>query len=234
MAIEFTRAGVARGALMTLPLGIGLLPFGLVVGVLADAKGLSLLETVLMSALVFAGSAQLLALGGWAEPAPVFAAAVAALVLNIRLAPMGAALAPWLDRLRGVRLWGTLALLVDNSFALAVAEMRAGRRDAAVLVGLGLGLWGQWLVTTGAGHALGSVVRLAPGHWLFFAAVATVVAILMPLWRGVRSDLLPWTVAALVAGGAHLGLGLGPPWPLLLGAFAGAAVGAARDTGRAA
>ncbi|HYF07748.1 MAG TPA: AzlC family ABC transporter permease, partial [Acetobacteraceae bacterium] len=136
--IVFTRHGVARGARMALPIVLGTFPFGLVVGVLSQARGLSFLETVLMSALVFAGSSQVLVLELWAEPAPVIAATLAAFVVNIRLAPMGAALAPWLDRLRGLRLWGTLATLVDHSFALSVAEMRRGGRDAGVLLGVSL------------------------------------------------------------------------------------------------
>src|SRR4051794_26906393 len=112
----FTRAGFRRGAQAGLGLTLGLAPFGLVVGMAADAKGLSLLETLLMSGLVYAGTAQLVALQLWSDPAPILAATLACLVINLRLAPMGAALAPALDRLSGLRLWGTLAVLVDNSF----------------------------------------------------------------------------------------------------------------------
>ena len=130
--ITFTRAGILRGARQAIPLVIGTFPFGLVVGVISDAKGLSMLETLLMSGLVFAGSSQLLALELWTEPAPVAAATLAALVVNMRLAPMGAALAPWLDRLRGWRLWGTLATLVDHSYALSAAEMRRGSSFSAI------------------------------------------------------------------------------------------------------
>jgi predicted branched-subunit amino acid permease len=53
------------------------------------------------------------------------------------------------------------------------------------------------------------------------------MAILVPIWRG-RSDLLPWTVAGAVAL-ALFGLGVGAPWPVLAGALAGSAAGAARD-----
>ena len=223
--IIFTRAGIARGLRAATPLVIGTFPFGLVVGVISDAKGLSLLEALLMSALVFAGSSQLLALDLWTEPAPVVAATLAALVVNCRMAPMGAALAPWLDRLRGVRLWGTLATLVDHSYALSAAEMRRGGRDAGYLLGVGLALWFFWMIAVGVGHVFGSAVRLPPGHPVFFAAIATFCAILVPVWQGVRRDLLPWTLAAAVALLAWRG-GLGAPWPLLAGALSGAALGA--------
>ncbi|WP_237216778.1 AzlC family ABC transporter permease [Falsiroseomonas oryziterrae] len=223
--VIFTRAGVWRGARASLPLWLGMVPFGIVVGVLADAKGLSFAETVLMSALVYAGAAQLLALELWADPAPVAALILAAAVVNIRMAPMGAALAPWLDRLRGLRLWGTLSTLVDHSFAMAVQEQRRGGRDAGYLLGVGLGLWVVWLVTTAVGHLAGSAIRVPPGHPLFFASVAAFVSILVGLWRGPRVDLGPWIAAGLVALAAHRA-GLPVPVPLILGSFAGAALGA--------
>lgn len=223
--VTFTPAGIRRGFRASLPLWLGMMPFGLVIGVLADAKGMSFLEAVLMSAIVYAGAAQLLALELWADPAPVLAATVAALVVNIRMAPMGAALAPWLDRLRGVRLWGTLATLVDHSFAMAVQEQRRGGRDAGYLLGIGLGLWVAWVATTAVGHLAGSVVRVPPGHPLYFASVAAFLSILVGLWRGPRVDLAPWAVAGLVALAAHRA-GLPVPLPLLLGSFSGAALGA--------
>jgi 4-azaleucine resistance transporter AzlC len=223
-----TAAGMRRGARAALAITLGLAPFGLVVGVVADARGLSLLETLLMSGLVFAGTSQLVALELWSDPAPVLAAGLAVLVVNLRMAPMGAALAPVLDRLSGWRLWGTLAVLVDNSFALTIAEMRAGRRDPGFLLGASLTMLANWLAMCAVGHGLGALVRLPAGHPLFFAATATLLSLLVPIWRGRKSDLLPWLAAGLVALAAH-GAGLGPPWPVLAGALAGAGTGAALD-----
>ncbi|TCZ57866.1 azaleucine resistance protein AzlC [Roseicella aquatilis] len=221
-----------RGLRAALAITLGLSPFGLVVGMTSDGVGLSLAETLLMSGLVFAGTAQLVALQLWSDPAPVLAATLACLVINLRLAPMGAALAPVLDRTRGLRLWGTLAVLVDNSFALAIAEMRAGRRDAGFLLGASLGMWVNWMAMCAVGHVFGAALQLPAGHPLFFASTAAVLALLVQLWRG-RSDLHPW----LVAGAAALmvqGTGLGAPWPVLAGACAGAGYGAWRDRRRPA
>ena len=75
----------------------------------------------------------------------------------MRLAPMGAALAPWLDRLRGWRLWGSLFLMNDQNWALSVTRMQAGRDDAGFLFGSGLAMWAVWVLTTAAGHAVGEV-----------------------------------------------------------------------------
>ena len=223
--VVFTLDGIRRGAVASLPLWLGMAPFGLVIGVLADAKGLTFAEAVLMSMIVYAGAAQLLVLELWTDPVPITAAIIAAFVVNIRMAPQGAALASWLDRLRGWKLWGTLATLVDHSFAMAVQEQRRGGRDAGYLLGVGAALWVAWVLTTAIGHLAGSLVRVPPGHPLFFASVAAFISILVGLWRGPKVDLAPWIVAGLVALAAHRA-GLPVPIPLLLGSFAGAALGA--------
>jgi predicted branched-subunit amino acid permease len=226
----FSRAGWWRGCRAALAITLGLSPFGLVIGVISASKGLSLLEALLMSGLTFAGSAQLVVLQLWADPAPILAATLACLVVNLRMAPMGAALAPALDRIRGWRLWFTLAWLVDNGFAMFVAEMRAGRRDVAFVLGAGMGMWVNWMTMVTLGHSLGAAVELRPGHPIFFAAVATMLAILVPIWRG-RGDIAPWAASGLAAVAAH-GLGLGAPWPVLVGAFTGAGLGAWQDLRR--
>ena len=229
--VVFTRQGFWRGVRISAPMVPAMIPFGLIVGVLAASRGLSWLETVLMSALVFAGTSQLVALELWTSPAPILGATLAAFVINLRLAPMGAALAPWLDRLRGVKLWGTLATLVDNSFAVAIADQRAGGKDAALLLGVGVTFWLFWMTVCGIGHAFSGLIALPPGHPIFFASLATLIALMVPLWR-TKADLLPWGVAAVSAVTASHGLGLGQPWPVLAGAILGALAGAARDTRR--
>ena len=229
--VVFTRRGVLRGVRISLPMIPAVVPFGLIIGVMSDAQGLSFLETVLMSAAVFAGTSQLVALQVWSDPAPILGATLACFIINLRLAPMGAALAPWLDRLRGWRLWGTLATLVDNSFAIAIADQRSGGRDAGLLLGVGLTFWGFWVCFCALGYVFAGMVSLPAGHPIFFASLATLIALMVPLWRG-RLEILPWGVAAVAALAVSQGMGLGQPWPVLAGALLGGAAGAWRDLRR--
>lgn len=223
--VIFTRQGVLRGITQALPIVLGTFPFGLVTGVLTEARGLSLVETLLMGAMIFAGTSQILVMEIWTDPAPWAAATLATFVVNIRMAPMGAALAPWLDRLRGWPLWGTLATLVDHSFAMSIADLRRGGRDAGYLLGVGLILWCFWIIAMAIGHAFGAMVRLPPGHPVYFAAIATLTALLVPLWQGAKRDLWPWALSGAIALAAWKS-GLPQPWPLLVGAICGAALGA--------
>jgi 4-azaleucine resistance transporter AzlC len=225
--IVFTLAGLRRGAVVSLPLLIGLVPFGVVCGITQQAAGLSLGETILMAGLVYAGASQLVALAAWTHPASVLTATLAALVVNLRLALMGPVLAPWLDRLRGWRVWLSLFTMVDPSWALSVREISAGYRDAGFLLGAGTTMWLSWMVTSIAGHLLGAAIQPPPGHPIFFAALAVFVALLVNLWRG-RADVLPWLAAGAVAV-VTARLLPGTSWYMLTGALAGSLLGALRD-----
>ena len=223
----FSRAACWAGVRASMPVQVAVVPFGLVCGVTAQAQGLSVVEATLMSGIVYAGSAQLLALSHWANPAPVAAAALAAFIVNLRLALMGPVLGPWLDRLRGWRLWASLFVMADQNWAMSVREMAAGRFDAGYLFGSGASMWLLWVASTAGGHLLGSTMRPMPGHPLFFTALAVFVAILVSMWRG-RQDLLPWAVAAAAAYGLARILP-GTSWYIVGGALAGSAAGVWRD-----
>lgn len=227
---RFSRAAVLAGARASLPVQVAVIPFALVCGIVAQGQGLSLAEATLMSGLVYAGSAQLLALSHWGNPAPVLAAAFASFVVNLRLVLMGPVLAPWLDRLRGWRLWVSLFVMADQNWAMSVGQMQAGRWDAGFLFGSGVLMWFVWVAGTAAGHLLGAAMQPSPGHPLFFSALAVFVAILVTMWRG-AADVLPWAVAGAVAAGMAR-LMPGTSWYIVGGALAGSAAGVLRDRRR--
>jgi predicted branched-subunit amino acid permease len=196
--VIFTKAGVWRGLRGAIPLLAGLAPFGFVVGLITERHGLSLIDCILMNGLVYAGAGQIVALADWSHPAPIAAAAFAALVVNLRFALMGPALAPWLEGLSPLKRYASLFLLVDHAWALSVTDMRKGGRDVGLFIGLSVPLWFGWLAAAVAGYLCASTLDLPPGHPLFFGALAAFVALLVPLWHG-KSDALPWLVAAGVA-----------------------------------
>lgn len=225
--IVFTWAGFRRGAWRGAPLLLGTIPFGLVCGIAAQGKGLTLAEALFMSGALYAGAAQLVALANWGDPVPILTVALAAFVVNLRLALMGPVLAPWFERLRGWRLWGSLFVLADQNWALAVRDMNEGGRDAAFLMGTGVTMWVTWVVTTGIGFVMGTVVKPGPGHPIFFASTAVFVAMIAFNWRGAK-DLLPWGVAGVVALAVWWALP-GTFWYIVAGSVAGSLAGAVRD-----
>ena len=58
--------------------------YGVVFGVLARGKGLEPLDVLAMSALVFSGTAQFIALDLWLPPLPIGALALTSLVVSLR------------------------------------------------------------------------------------------------------------------------------------------------------
>ncbi len=229
--VIFTAQGLRRGFVACLPMLVAMAPFGLICGVLSQGVGLSLAETMLMAMVVFAGSAQLVSLGIWSHPPDLLAVTLATFVINLRMALMGPVLAPWLDHLRGWRVWGSLFFMADQNWAMSVGEMNKGGRDAAYLLGSGLAFWSMWVATSALGFVLGAAISPAPGHPLFFAALAVFVVMLAQMWRG-TGDVLPWLIAAGVST-AVAWLLPGTFWYIVAGALTGSVIAGVRDQRRA-
>jgi 4-azaleucine resistance transporter AzlC len=221
--IPFSLAGALRGARSSIALVLSDAATGIVFAVLARQAGLRIPEIVVMSALVYAGSAQFLALGLWPAPLPIV---LGTLVVNLRHVMMGASLWPWLFRLDARRLYAALFFLTDESWALSAAAFERGETDRAYLLGSGLALYASWLLGTLTGCVAGGIIRDPAALGLDFAFTAVFAALLAGMFQG-RRDLAPWSAAALVALATHW---LVPgKWYLLAGGIAGCVVGAVRN-----
>lgn len=224
-APSFDMAGVRLGAVRVVPVALGVVAYGLVYGMLAGQAGMSLAEAGLMSATVFAGASQFVALDMWTQPLPVAALALMALVVNLRHVLMGASLAPHLVGLGTGRAYGSMFFLVDEGYALAAAYHARGGRKGSFLLGTGLVLFAAWTGSTLAGHAAGALVPDPARYGLDFAFTAAFLALLAGLWRG-RGDVPVWLSAALAA---VLAEQLLPgKWYILVGGLAGGLAGAVR------
>lgn len=224
--IRFTAAGAVRGARAVLAIVPGAIAFGLVYGFVAGEKGLSALEIGLMSALVFAGASQFLALELWGDPLPFTSLVLGVFIINLRHLLMGPALLPWLAHLRPVQAYGSLYFMTDETWGVSVAELRRGGRDAAFLLGGGLTLYAFWVSSTILGRLAGDMSALIEDYGLAYLTTAFFVALLAAFWRG-RGDALPWLVAAGIAVAAKAWLP--GTWYIVLGALVGSLLGAWRD-----
>ncbi|WP_439816688.1 AzlC family ABC transporter permease [Zavarzinia sp. CC-PAN008] len=227
--ITFTRAGVWRGYTAMMPISLGVAVFGVVFGLAAGENGLSLVETGLMSALVFAGASQMLAMTLWADPVPIGTLAFAALVINLRYLIMTAALKPWLAPLPAPLAYGTLFFAADENWALSMAAMSRGGRDAGFFLGTGLSLYSVWLAASLLGRVAGSWVPNPEALGVDVVGIAVFLFLLVDMWKG-PGDILPWAVAGAAAIAASVALP--GTWYLLIGGLAGSLAGAWRDVRR--
>lgn len=220
--VTFSRQGALTGAKRIIPIALGGAVDGLVFGVLAQQAGLSVLEVLLMSALVYAGSAQFIVLTLWVTPLPISTIIFTTLIVNARCLLMGVAISPWFLRLSRFKAYTSLFFLADENWALQIGEFDQGRNDAAFLLGSGLVLFVVWIITSVAGRLLGSFVQ-NPSQWgLDFIFTAVFLSLLVTMWKG-KASILPWIAAALVAvAAAHWIPG---KWYILLGGLAGSLVG---------
>lgn len=194
--------------------------FGVSYGVLARSAGIEVWQAVLMSATVFAGSAQFAAvsiLGAGGAPAAVV---VSGALLNARYLATGAAVARALPGSRLARFL-LAQLVVDESYALAVGAGSPERPDRRMLLWSGTALWIGWVGGSLVGGLLGPVLGEPRTLGLDAAFPALFVALLWPLL-----DRRP-AVAAAVAGLAAAALVLpftSPGIALAAAAVAGLAV----------
>ncbi|HEX3974692.1 MAG TPA: AzlC family ABC transporter permease [Solirubrobacteraceae bacterium] len=148
------RDRVIAGLHAGLPYGAASLLLGLSFGVLARPL-MGPVATIVMSTIVFAGSAQFAALAVLSAGGGAPAAIVAGMLLNLRFAPMGIAIAP---SLRAGPLGRALRgqALVDASWALA--NRGGGRFDIDFLLGSTLAQYPAWVGGTVAGALAGGLI----------------------------------------------------------------------------
>lgn len=230
--MESKHSEFLSGVKAVLPILFGVIPFGMIYGVLALGAGLSRSTAQAMSAVVFAGSAQLIVAQLVGVSAPGLVIVLTASIVNLRHALYSASLAPYLQKLNSPWKWSLAYLLTDEAYAVTI--MYYGHRmdekfentvsDTLAhnpgvkhwyFLGAGLGLWSTWQLSTAVGIFLGTQI---PASWsLDFTLALTFIALVVPALRD-----KPSVLAALAAGfTAVLTSGL----PLKLGLVAASLAG---------
>ncbi len=214
---------LVAGIRAALPLCLGITPYGLVIGLLAPRAGLGPYGALAMSALVFAGSAQFIAVGLLGGGASYLLVVLTTLVVNLRHLLYGASLGPYF-RDETPR-WRALLsfLLTDETYAVVIAHFLEPevKPTRGYYLGVGLAVYVDWLLSTAAGLALGGLVPDPAALGLDFALPATFIALLVPqlksrgAWAALavagvvviaaarlpgRLDILLATIAAATAG----------------------------------
>jgi 4-azaleucine resistance transporter AzlC len=217
--IPAVRSGYSEGARAGLPLAAAGLLLGISFGVVAKPL-MGSIAPIVMSAIVFAGSAQFAAVSVLSDGGSAAAAIVAGILLNARFIPMGVSIAPSIQARPAVRaLIGQS--LVDASWALA--NRGGGRYDVNVLVGATLMQYPAWV----AGAAIGVLASDAIGDPGRFGLDAIFPAFFLGL---LANELRSARGAAAALIGAGLALALtpvAPPGVPVLAACAGALIAAA-------
>jgi 4-azaleucine resistance transporter AzlC len=154
---------------------------GVSFGAIAVAGGLPVWVPVVMSLVVYAGSAQFSAVGVLLAGGGPLAAAATGLLLNTRTAAFSLAIADTLGPGRLTRLVGA-HLVTDETVAFALARTDPVRRRAAFWVS-GIGLFVVWNVGVLAGALAGGSLGDTAGYGLDAAFPAALMALVLPTLR---------------------------------------------------
>ena len=171
------------GAKGIVPLIIGAIPFGIIFGTLAQSSGLSFGGAMAMSAFVFAGSAQFIALGLLAVGTALPVIILTTFVVNLRHLLYSLSLVPHVQNLSPV--WKLILgfWLTDEAFAVAINRYNQSDRSRYkhwYYFGAAVFMYVNWQICTFIGLTLGHLIPDAASWGLDFAMLVTFIGMVIP------------------------------------------------------
>jgi predicted branched-subunit amino acid permease len=221
------RSSFVAGVRAVLPATTGIVPFGLIVGAATVAAGLTTVDALGFSVVVFAGASQLAAIDLLTDGAALPVIVVTMLVINLRMVMYSASLASYFEGLPLVTRLPVAYVLTDYAYGLSVTRFED---DGAVArlwyyLGAALPIWVAWQLATVAGAVAGA--RVPESIPLEFVVPLVFIALLMPAIESRAA-----AGAAVVGGGVALAAATLPfNLGLMAGAVAGILAGVAVDRG---
>ncbi len=205
---------------------LGIAAWGLVTGVAMVKSGLSLPLAVLMTALVYAGSAQLAALPLLIAGAPLWVLWATAFCVNLRFVIFSA---HWQKYFGHRPRWQRIVLgyfAVDLSYVLFVRRFPDLRPSPEQWPYLWGGVVWNWLSWQGASLLGIFLADRVPTEWgLEFAGVLALLGVTYSLLSGTKT----WIAAAVAAGAAVAAFALPLKLNIVVGIAAGVAAGLLLD-----
>lgn len=206
-----------------LAIGVSVMPFGVSFGAVSTATGLSMLQTCLLSLVLFSGASQFALVSILGAGGGLASALLTALLLGVRNALYGVSVRGVLG-VRGALRPVAAEVTIDESTAMTLAESGAGF-GAYAFWATALSVYVLWNASTLAGALVGRSIGSLSAAGLDAAGPAAFVALLGPRVRGARS----LQVVALC--GAAVALALVPVMPVGSTVVVGGVVAAAAYAG---
>ncbi|MBX2862787.1 MAG: AzlC family ABC transporter permease [Leptolyngbyaceae cyanobacterium MAG.088] len=201
------------GARQTIPLIVGAIPFGIIFGTLAQTSGLSFAGAIGMSAIVFAGSSQFIALGLLGVGTPLGIIVLTTWVVNLRHLLYAVSLVPYVKHLSQVWKLPLGFGLTDENFMVTIQRYRQDDPSPYkhwFQLGSALAMYVNWQLCTLLGLTLGQSIPNARAWGLDFAMVATFIGMTIPYLtnRPMVATVIVSGITALLAQGLPHQLGL--------------------------
>lgn len=218
-----SKAEFRAGFLTTMPLWLGVAPFGAIYAVSALAAGLSPAQTLAMSLFVFAGASQFTAAGLFAAGVAPITIVITTLVINARHTLLAASVAPFVRNARPATKALLAFQLTDESYAIGMRRWLANTGSVGYQLGSNISLYVIWQASTIAGMLLGTLIPDPSAYGLELVFPLTFIGLLAPLLK----ERISMTVAVLAAALALAGALLLPgSWYILIAGIVASGFGA--------
>ena len=213
---------IQAGLKAIFPLCVGAFPFSFIVGAISINAGMSVLQSTLWSLTVFAGSAQMVALGLIQSSTEIIVIFITTFVINLRHILYSASLSEYVKEYnmptRMLMSYG----LTDEVYAATIGEIKQEKpgRQWFYLAAM-FGFWINWVVADFCGAMIGSSFPHIADYGLDFAMVAAFIAIVIPQVK--KRECIVAAVVATVTGILLSGLpySLGLVIAAVIGVYAG-------------
>lgn len=212
-----------QGIKAGVPIILGIIPVGVAFAIMARQSGFSILETIMMSATVFAGASQMVSVNMYSQGADLLAIILATFVINLRHLIMSTCIMHKMKSdnvlMKALVSFG----ITDESFAI-FTNLESEEATIGFFMGLISVTYSTWVLST----ALGAIsVKLLPAiiaNSLGISLYAMFIALLIP---NVKSDF-KLLYLMIFTGLLNLILVniIGGSWAMILSTLIAASVGA--------
>lgn len=162
-----------------MPVVLGYLPIGFAYGVLAINAGLSIFQTVLMSIIVYAGSAQLIAVSLFAQAIHPLSIIATTFIVNLRHMLMSAALAPHMRDWKSYQISLFSFELTDESFGVHSLRFDRGENQAKSTILINFICQSAWVLGSFLGAVACNLIQDVRPFALDYALPAMFIALLI-------------------------------------------------------
>jgi len=206
-----SRVTFFTGFKKAVPIMLGYTPLGLAFGVIAREKGLTVLQTALMSLTSFSGSGQFITVGMLGVGASIPAILLTNLLVNSRYLLFSASMAPHVKKMPS---WIQAILafgITDETFTLNMVEFEKRGGDRDFMLGVNIFSHLSWIASSTVGAAVGNLIPDINRYGVNFALPAMFIALLAmqvknrtTLWVSALAGAVSLGVYMQIQNGSHI------------------------------
>ncbi|MEM5501018.1 AzlC family ABC transporter permease [Ahrensia kielensis] len=222
--MTFTKSEFKSGVVMSIPMVLAALPFGVLFGTLAVKNGMTIFESFLMSATLFAGASQLVGIELFGANVAPWLIVLSIFAVNFRHILYSAVTGRYMTHMTFMERYLSFFFLIDPLYAMMEERHDRGEKISfSWMMGAGLCFWIPWQIATVIGATFGNLIANPEAIGIDFLLPVYFMSIVMGFRK--RNN---WAVIVIASGAASMFAYhyVGSPWHVTIGALAGIVVAA--------